>query len=167
MAVTSPAPLDGPRADAGAPLRGGVSLHTLPRVVDERGELVFGEEGTQLPFRPRRFYTLYAMPEHVLRGDHAHRACERLMVCLHGAVTITADDGQSKREVRLDTPSLALHAPPMTWCEVRPVAPGAVLLVLASELYDAADYVRDYDEFRRLTAGRRPPAPGLPAIPAP
>lgn len=125
----------------------GAGLVRLPKIVDLRGALSFGEIGAHLPFTPQRFFVVYDVPSEEVRGEHAHRACHQFLVCLKGAVTIVLDDGQARDEVRLDTPQVGLHIPPMVWGIQYRFSADAVMLVLASDTYDAADYIRNYDEF--------------------
>ena len=121
---------------------------------DARGRLTAGEFPRDLPFAPTRYFVLLDVPAGEARGDHAHRACHQFFVALGGAVTVTVDDGSTKEEVVLDRPDAGLHVPPMVWTRLSNFSPGAMLLVLASDRYDAADYIRNYEEFR-LLAGRK------------
>lgn len=125
----------------------GAGLVRLPKIIDLRGALSFGEIGAHLPFTPQRFFVVYDVPSEEVRGEHAHRACHQFLVCLKGAVTIVLDDGQARDEVRLDTPQVGLHIPPMVWGIQYRFSADAVMLVLASDTYDAADYIRNYDDF--------------------
>jgi UDP-2-acetamido-3-amino-2,3-dideoxy-glucuronate N-acetyltransferase len=135
-------------------LAGNARLITLPRVDDLRGSLSFAEVGSELPFDPRRVFYVYAVPSKDIRGQHAHRACHQFLVTVTGSVRCAVDDGRGARnEVLLDRPDLGLHIPPMVWGVQYRYSPDAVLLVLASDTYDPADYVRDYDEFLLLVQG--------------
>jgi UDP-2-acetamido-3-amino-2,3-dideoxy-glucuronate N-acetyltransferase len=124
----------------------GVSLIRLTHAGDLRGSLVALEHG-ELPFRPQRTFLVYDVPTTDVRGEHAHRRCEQLLVCVHGSVACVVDDGSRRQEVVLDTPTSALYVPPMTWGTQYRYSPDAVLLVLASHPYDASDYIRDYGLF--------------------
>ena len=129
-----------------------VSVVRLPVVTDARGSLAFAEYDRHLPFVPRRYFAMLDVPTGMLRGDHAHRACHQFFVCLRGACTIAFDDGRRRDQLVLESPAVGVHAPPLTWCTVRLDIPGTVLLTLASDPYEAADYILDYDEFLRLVA---------------
>lgn len=137
-------------ADAGD---GGARLHRMARFVDVRGSLSVGEFARDLPFAPVRYFLVFDVPSRETRGEHAHRACHQFLVCVHGSVKVLADDGQQRRGFVLDAPDTGLHLPPMTWGTQYRYSPDAVLLVFASHAYDAADYIRDYDEFLRLARG--------------
>jgi UDP-2-acetamido-3-amino-2,3-dideoxy-glucuronate N-acetyltransferase len=127
----------------------GVSLIRLTRVDDLRGGLVAADFDDDLPFLPRRFFTVFGVPSADVRGSHAHRVCEQLLVCVQGAVRAVVDDGTQIQEFVLDRPDIALYTPAMIWGTQYRYTSDAVLLVLASHAYDAADYIRDYDEFLR------------------
>jgi len=88
------------------------------------------------------------------RGAHAHRTLHQFLTCVHGRCHVIADDGKGRQEFVLDSPSQGLHLPPMVWSMQYRYSPGAVLLVLASEVYDEADYIHDYDQFLHLARAR-------------
>jgi hypothetical protein len=136
-------------------MEAGMSAHTartLPVLRDARGALSFAEEGQHVPFTPRRYFTISEVPPDAERGAHAHVACHQFFVCLRGTCTLEIDDGRTVTDVTLDTPALGIHAPPLHWCTLRAFSADALLLVLASDVYRADDYIYQYDEFRRLAA---------------
>ncbi|MBK6510569.1 MAG: WxcM-like domain-containing protein [Haliea sp.] len=128
----------------------GVTWHRLPLAIDLRGSLSVGEIGQQIPFEVLRYFLVFDVPSAETRGEHAHRECHQFLVCVAGEVAVVADDGKKRQEFRLDRPNLGIHLPPMTWGVQYKYSADAVLLVLASRHYSAADYIRDYDEFLRL-----------------
>lgn len=128
---------------------GGVRRMELTLAEDLRGKLVAGEVDRELPFRPGRVFVVYEVPSTKARGAHAHRACSLFLIAVGGSVTVAVDDGKDRREYLLDSPRFGLLLPPRVWAVQHRFSPGAVLLVLASDAYDADDYVRDYDEFLR------------------
>ena len=125
----------------------GVTVHWLPLVQDLRGNLTVGEIPGDVPFVPQRYFLVHDVPSSETRGAHAHFRCAQFLVCVTGACSVLVDDGSQRMEIRLDQPRLALHVPPMVWAVQYKYSRDAVLLVLASERYDPADYIRDYDEF--------------------
>jgi acetyltransferase-like isoleucine patch superfamily enzyme/dTDP-4-dehydrorhamnose 3,5-epimerase-like enzyme len=152
-----------PRAGTGLPsvkslgVRG-VVIHRTPVIKDMRGNLLAREIDRGLPFVPKRCFTVFAVPSKEVRGAHAHRALEQLLICLTGSISVVVDDAVSRQEIVLDSPELALHVPPMVWAIQYKYSADAVLLVLASDLYQADDYIRDYDQFlaeRRALDARR------------
>ena len=114
---------------------------------DDRGQLVAIEQLKDLPFEIRRVYYIYDTLEGVRRGFHAHLNLEQILVCVKGSCKIHLDDGSDSAEVLLDSPSKGLYIANNMWREMYDFSPDAVLLVLASEYYDEADYIRDYDRF--------------------
>lgn len=125
----------------------GVTLHHFPVIPDLRGNLTVGEFGRQIPFAPQRYFVVFGVPSREVRGEHAHRQCHQFLVCLRGTCAVVVDDGQHRVEVALDAPQRGLYLPPMTWGIQYKYSPDAMLMVFASHHYDAADYIREYDEF--------------------
>ena len=132
----------------------GSALIELTDITAENGTLIVGQHPEQLPFAAQRIFTLLGVPAGEIRGTHAHRECHQFLICMAGSVTAAVDDGTSTEEVVLDRPSVGLYMPPLTWGKQYRYSADAVLLVLASHAYDAADYIHDYDEFTRLAAAR-------------
>jgi dTDP-4-dehydrorhamnose 3,5-epimerase-like enzyme len=113
-----------------------------------RGHLSVGEVSRQIPFDIKRFYTITRLNPGAVRGRHAHRQLEQVLFCLKGKAEIFLDDGTKSKTVVLDGPDTGLYVPPGIWHEVRKFEDGAILLVLASGIFDESDYIRDYEEFR-------------------
>jgi UDP-2-acetamido-3-amino-2,3-dideoxy-glucuronate N-acetyltransferase len=128
----------------------GVKIYDLPLIEDLRGSLTFAEVSGLLPFLPKRFFLIFNVPSQEIRGEHAHRIQHQFLVCLHGTCTIMIEDGKSRAEVILKQPTKGLHIPPMIWATEFRYSNDAKLLVLASDIYDTEDYIRDYDEYLRL-----------------
>jgi acetyltransferase-like isoleucine patch superfamily enzyme len=122
-------------------------LVELPRIVDLRGGLSFGEYDRHLPFIPKRFFVIHDVPSVEVRGEHAHREQHQFLVCLKGSCSVVLDDGKHRNEVLLASPQIGLYLPPMVWGIQYKYTPDAILLVLVSDVYDADDYIRDYDLF--------------------
>lgn len=136
-------------------------FHDLPLARDLRGSLVVAEFD-HLPFTPKRCFLVFDVPGKEVRGEHAHHECEQFLVCIRGSCTALLDDGHSRREVQLNSPTCGLYIPPMVWGTQYKYTDDAVLLVFASHPYDAGDYIRDYQEFCDRVASR---ADRLPAAP--
>jgi len=129
-------------------------VHRLQRIDDLRGSLTFAEMESGLPFRPKRFFTVFNVPSREARGEHAHRQLHELLVCIRGECAVVLDDGFTTGEIMLDRPDVAIHIPPMIWRTHYKYSQDAVLLALASERYEADDYIRDYSDFvREMTRG--------------
>ena len=129
----------------------GVVLHPLTYARDLRGSLA-AVEFADLPFPPRRVFAVYGVPNESVRGAHAHRTCGQLLVCMSGEVSCVVDDGVARQELRLASPRVGLHIPPMIWSMQYRYAADAVVVVLAELPYDPDDYIRDYEEFLELVA---------------
>ena len=130
----------------------GVTLHRMVRVEDLRGTLSAGEFPAHVPFTPKRYFMVFDVPGKDVRGEHAHRNCHQFLLCARGSGSVVVDDGKSSEELSLDAPNIGLYLPPMVWAAQYRYSADALLLVFASEYYDPDDYIRDYDEFRKLVA---------------
>lgn len=128
----------------------GVALYDLPSYIDIRGALSVGEFQSDLPFVPKRYFLVFDVPTQETRGEHAHRICHQFLLCVRGSVQVLADDGTSRQEFTLSSPSRGIHLPPMIWGTQYRYSSDAVLLVFASEHYDSAEYIRNYDDFISL-----------------
>ncbi len=114
---------------------------------DDRGQLVALEEFKDIPFEMKRVYYMYGVPEGVTRGYHAHKSLKQILICIHGSCKIRLDNGSEKSVIPLDKPYEGLYIANNMWREMFDFSPDAVLMVLASELYDESDYIRNYDDF--------------------
>lgn len=125
----------------------GVTIHTLPVVADIRGSLTVGQFIREIPFEAKRYFMVFDVPSKETRGEHAHRNCHQFLICIKGNCAVVADDGKNKVEVELGSNSKGLYLPPMTWGIQYKYSKDAVLLVFASDYYDADDYIRNYSQF--------------------
>ena len=126
-----------------------ITKFTFPIHGDERGQLVALEPFHEVPFEIRRVYYMYDTVEGVTRGHHAHKSLQQILICVHGQCRIHLDNGKETAEVLLDKPWEGLYISHAIWREMYDFSPDAVLMVLASEPYDEADYIRNYDAFLR------------------
>ena len=111
------------------------------------GRIVVLDVAEKLPFEVRRVYWIHGMRAGEARGAHGHRRLVQAMVAISGRVRIEFDDGHERSEYLLDRPDRVLIVPPGLWRDFTALDAGTTLLVLASEPYDEADYIRDYDAF--------------------
>ena len=137
-------------ADVTASVVSGVTIHRLRRVDDLRGSLAAAEFNRHVPFNPLRFFMVFDVPGRDVRGEHAHRTCRQFLVAAQGSVSVVVDDGSAREEITLSSPDRGIYVPPMVWAAQYRYSPEAVLLVFASDYYDADDYIRDYDTFLSL-----------------
>jgi dTDP-4-dehydrorhamnose 3,5-epimerase-like enzyme len=112
-----------------------------------RGNLTVIENGETLPFDVKRAYYLYDVPGGENRGAHAHKQLEQLIVAASGSFTVILDDGRGKRSFFLNRPYQGLYVKPGIWRDLTDFSSGAVAMVLASDVYDENDYIRDYEDF--------------------
>lgn len=108
---------------------------------------VQAESNTDVPFHIRRTYWTYDIPEGAARGGHAHKECLEVIIAASGSFTVTLDDGNRKQSYLLNRPDQGLLVNTGIWRTLENFSAGSVCLVLASELYEEADYIYDYDEF--------------------
>jgi acetyltransferase-like isoleucine patch superfamily enzyme/dTDP-4-dehydrorhamnose 3,5-epimerase-like enzyme len=128
----------------------GVQLIPMPIIDDLRGALTFGQYPDHLPFLPQRVFLVYDVPSSKIHGEHAHRTLKQFLVCIVGSVHVAVDNGTVTDTVLLNGPGVGLYVPPMVWSTQYAYTPDAMLMVLASDVYDENEYVRDYDDYLRL-----------------
>ena len=120
---------------------------------DRKGNLTVVENGQTLPFDVKRVYYLYDVPGGENRGSHAHKELSQLIIAASGSFTVTLDDGRCKRSFFLNRPYQGLYVKPGMWRDLEDFSSGAVCMVLASEVYQKEDYIRDYQEFLEFREG--------------
>lgn len=126
----------------------------LPQVKDHRGNLSFIETGRHVPFEIRRVYYLYDVPGGAERGGHAHRQLEAFIIAMSGSFDVVLDDGSAQKRFHLNRSYFGLYVSPMVWRALDNFSSGSVSMVLASDFYDEADYIRDYDTYRENLPAR-------------
>jgi len=123
----------------------------FPPLGDNRGSLVSLEALKTVPFDVKRVYYIFGTKAGVSRGFHAHRALQQVAVCVTGRCRMVLDDGHRREDVWLDSPTKGLLIGELVWREMHDFSPDCVLLVLASQHYDETDYIRSYDEFKKVS----------------
>ena len=127
---------------------GDVAIIHLKSVLDNRGNLIVGEFGVDIPFYVKRFFLICDSPGESIRGEHAHIECHQFLICNKGSCEISVDDGcGNKQTIQMSAPNVGLHIPPMIWARQQYSSEDTQLLVFASELYEAEDYIRSYAQF--------------------
>lgn len=122
-------------------------LIEVPRIIDPRGSLSVVEGGRQVPFQIERFYYLYDVPSGAERGGHAHKRLKQFIFALSGSFDISIDDGFERKKITLNRPYIGLYLCSGIWREISNFVAGTTCAVLASEVYQEEDYIRNYDEF--------------------
>jgi UDP-2-acetamido-3-amino-2,3-dideoxy-glucuronate N-acetyltransferase len=128
-----------------------VRLYELPLIRDPRGSLTYAQYDETLPFLPKRYFSVFGVGQAQTRGGHAHSTVHQLLICVSGSCQVSLDDGETRDQVWLDRPELALYIPPGIWATQQQFSPHGVLVVLASELYDPDEYIKEYDAFLSLS----------------
>jgi hypothetical protein len=119
-------------------------------VHNKAGNITVVENMKNIPFEVKRVYYLYDIPGGEARGGHAHYELEQYIIAASGSFDVILHDGKNRKIVTLNRPNFALHIVPGLWRELDNFSSGSVCLVLASHLYDASDYIRDYNVFLKL-----------------
>ncbi len=118
---------------------------------DERGNLVVAEgESDLVPFRINRIFYIYGSDSTVIRGQHANKITKFILINVSGSSKVKLDNGYETRVIELNKPKMGLYLENMLWKDMYDFSPDSVLLVLASEHYDADEYIRDYSDYRKL-----------------
>ncbi|MBQ4677650.1 WxcM-like domain-containing protein [Aeromonas hydrophila] len=124
-----------------------IKLIPLQAHGDDRGSLIALEEGKNIPFPVKRVYYLFNTKEGVRRGFHAHKTLKQVAIAVRGSCYFVLDDGNERAEVLLDNPAQGLLIESFMWREMYDFSEDCVLMVLADQLYDESDYIRDYTLF--------------------
>jgi len=128
----------------------GVQMLAFPQHGDERGHLVVVEGMKDIPFEIKRMFYIYGSDANVVRGRHANRKSEFVLINVAGQSKVRVDDGRGNEAVfSINRPHTGLYMPKMMWKEMYDFSPDSVLLVLSNEAYDPDEYIRDYDAFVR------------------
>ena len=123
-----------------------IQLLKIPVIEDTRGNLAFIQEAV-LPFEFKRVYYLFDVPSNAFRGGHSHIVQQEVLIALSGSFEVVLNDGVEKKSFLLNKPNIGLHILTGIWRELQNFSSGAVCLVLASDVYDEEDYIRDFNEF--------------------
>ena len=130
---------------------------SLKKIQDQRGNLTPIEAGRDVPFEIKRIYYLYDIPGGSSRAGHAHKSLHQLFIAMSGSFDITLRDGTSEQRYHMNRSYNGLYVPPMMWRDIDNFSSGSVCLVLASDFYNEADYLRSYPEFIAAVAAAKNP----------
>jgi hypothetical protein len=126
------------------------SIIHFPKIQNRAGNITPIQNNIESPFAIKRVYYLYDVPGGESRGAHAHKELEQLIIAASGSFDVTIDDGKNKKTFSLNRPYFGLHLKPGMWRELSNFSSGSICLVLASLLYAESDYIRDYEDFKKL-----------------
>ncbi|WP_367971420.1 FdtA/QdtA family cupin domain-containing protein [Vibrio scophthalmi] len=118
---------------------------------DNRGGLISLEENKNIPFDIKRVYYIFGTEQGVARGFHSHKNLQQVAICVKGSCRFILDNGKCRESVVLDSPSVGLYIDNNKWREMHDFSEDCVLVVLASDYYDEADYIREYEKFKKAT----------------
>lgn len=131
------------------------SVISLNKIQSNSGNITIVNNFIEIPFEAKRIYYLYDIPGGESRGGHGHRALHQLIIAGSGSFDVTLDDGRNKRTFNLARPNVGLFLPPGLWRNLDNFSSGSICLVLASQVYDERDYIRDYNEFKKYKNGQK------------
>jgi hypothetical protein len=126
------------------------SVINISKIHNEAGNITVVENNSEFPFNVKRVFYSYDIPGGEDRGGHSHIECHQFLIAPSGSFQVHLDDGESKKIIFLNQPSIGLHIHPGVWASEVNFSSGAVCLVLASHLYDEKDYIRDFEEFQKI-----------------
>ena len=125
-----------------------ITRHTT--IGDERGKLIALESGVHIPFAVKRVFYIYGVNPSLRRGQHSHFKTKQYLIAVNGSCQVTLDNGKQRENYLLDKPNIGLFQDAMIWGTMHTFSKDCVLLVLANENYDGADYIRNYDDYLRM-----------------
>ncbi len=132
---------------------GAIEFH-FPIHTDTRGKLSAGEFEKNIPFAPLRYFLVNDVPQGEVRGEHGHHNCKQFLICVSGSCEVVTNNGLQESTTTLDGINKGLYIPQMVWGIQHKYSSDGVLLVFASEHYDEADYIRNFDTFLDLVKRR-------------
>lgn len=121
-----------------------VKIINLPKIKDDRGNLSFIEENNQIPFSIKRVYMIYDVPGGEIRGSHAYKTLQEMIIALSGSFDVVLNDGRTEKTYSLNRSYIGLYIPRMIWRRLENFSTNSVCLILASDFYNAQDYIRDF-----------------------
>lgn len=127
-----------------------IRILDFPDLGDERGNLVVAEGGSAIPFEIKRIFYIYGSDAEVVRGKHANRKSEFVMINVSGTSKVLIDNGYDSQIIELNRPRMGLYLKSMVWKEMYDFSPDSVLLVLSNEHYDPEEYIRNYDDYLKM-----------------
>jgi dTDP-4-dehydrorhamnose 3,5-epimerase-like enzyme len=127
-----------------------VKIIDLPKIMDPRGNLSFFENSNQILFDIKRTYWIYDVPGGVVRGSHAFKESHEFIVALSGSFDVVLHDGEKEEKYNLNRSYFGLYVPNMIWRRLENFSTNSLALIVSNIGYDVKDYVRDFDEFKKL-----------------
>ncbi len=125
----------------------------LPKIIDDRGNLSFLENDKQIPFSIERLYFIYDVPGGAVRGGHAYKELEEVIIAIAGSFDVVVDNGKEQQKFQLNRSYYGLYVPKGLWRQLENFSTNSLCLIVASKKYNEGDYVRDYDTFLKMRNG--------------
>ncbi len=122
----------------------------LPKILDERGNLSFIEYPSHVPFELKRVYWIYDVPGGEMRGGHAYKNLNEVIIAISGSFDVEIDTGTEVKKITLNRSYKAVYVPKMIWRSLSNFSTNSLCLILASDEFSANEYIRDYEEFKTL-----------------
>lgn len=122
----------------------------LPKFLDPRGNLSFFENSNQIPFDIQRTYWIYDVPGGEIRGSHAFKESNEFIIALSGSFDVVLNDGENEMKYNLNRSYYGLYVPKLLWRSIENFSTNSLALIVSSISFDAGDYIRDFDEFKRI-----------------
>ncbi len=119
----------------------------LPKILDPRGNLSFLENNKQIPFEIKRSYWIYDVPGGEVRGGHAYKTLQEFIIALSGSFDVVLHDGKQEVKYTLNRSYYGLYVPPMYWRQLENFSTNALSLIVADQVYNEGDYIRDISYF--------------------
>ena len=126
------------------------SVIELPKIDMRAGNITMVTNNSNIPFETKRVFYIYDIPGGEDRGAHAHKQCHQFLIAVSGSFNVEMDDGINKKMITLNRPYFGLHIPPGIWAAEKGFSSGAVCLVLASHKYEESDYLRNYENYKKI-----------------
>ena len=127
-----------------------ITLLDFKPLGDDRGQLFSIEANKSISFNIKRVYYMFNMKSGVPRGFHAHKELQQVAICIKGSCKILIDDGTNKEEIVIDKPNTGIIIDKLIWHEMHDFSEDCILMVIASDVYDESDYLRNYDDFLKF-----------------
>jgi hypothetical protein len=122
----------------------------FPKIIDERGNLSYFESNSKIPFEIKRAYWIYDVPGGEIRGEHAYRELEEVIIALSGSFDVILNDGEREYKFTLNRSYLGLYIPKLMWRRLENFSTNSLALIVSSKLYDSNEYIKDYKEFKKI-----------------
>jgi len=131
-----------------------VQIIEFPKILDERGNLSFFEDCKQIPFKIARTYWIYDVPGGEMRGGHAYKTLQEVIVALSGSFDVVLHDGKEERTFSLNRSYYGLYIPKTIWRHMENFSTNSLALIVADQAYNEQEYLRDFKEFKKLKSGK-------------